>query len=334
MSVTIKTIAEKAGVSKATVSYVINNKAGVGEETREKVLKIIDDLNYKPNSVARGLAGQSTEMIGLIIPDITDMFYADIIRGVELVANKLDYTINLCTTHGEEAKEKKMLEYFSSGRVDGIILMVYGVDNKLLVELKERRIPFVLIDYSQNQDQFCNIVIDNYWGGYKAADYLIGLNHKKIAYIHGIKDNIDDQKRFSGFKEAMAENDLMINKKYIEYGAYTRKGGYQAAKELLSRAELPTAVFAANDQMAIGVINAIQEEGLSVPEDISVIGFDDIEASRLMSPGLTTIRQPTYEMGKLAAEKIFSELKDEESCKENINLKAKLVIRESCAELK
>ena len=117
MSVTIKTIAEKAGVSKATVSYVINNKAGVGEETRKKVLKIIDDLNYKPNSVARGLAGQSTEMIGLIIPDITDMFYADIIRGVELVANKLDYTINLCTTHGEEAKEKKMLEYFSSGKI-------------------------------------------------------------------------------------------------------------------------------------------------------------------------------------------------------------------------
>lgn len=333
MSVTIKTIAEKAGVSKATVSYVINNKSGVGEETRQKVLKIIDELNYKPNSVARGLAGQSTEMIGLIIPDITDMFYADIIRGVELVANKLDYTINLCTTHGEQAKENKMLDYFSSGRVDGIILMVYNIDHSLLTDLKNQKIPFVLIDYSQDQDQFCNIVIDNQWGGYKATNYLIGLKHKKISYIHGIKNNIDDQNRFLGFKKAMAENDLKINNNYLKYGAYTREGGYQAAKELLSLTDRPTAVFAANDQMAIGVINAIQEAGLSVPEDISVIGFDDIEASRLMSPGLTTIRQPTYEMGKIAAKKVFSELKKNKKCSQNIKLRSKLVIRESCSVL-
>ncbi|AZR73766.1 hypothetical protein BBF96_10440 [Anoxybacter fermentans] len=331
MPVTINDIAKAANVSKATVSYVINNKPGVSEVTRQKILQIMKEMNYRPNAVARGLAGQKTEMLGLVIPDITDMFYADIIRGVENTANRFNYTLNLCTTHAEPQKEKDVVDSFTSGRVDGVILMTYHLNIDYIYELKKRGIPFVFIDCPIDDESIYSIIVDNEEGGYKATEYLIKLGHKEIAFIHGSRDSWDNESRFKGYCRALKDYGLKFQEEFIKHGEFQKIGGYQVTKELLKLEKKPTAIFAANDQMALGALSAILEAGLKVPDDISIIGFDDIEAAALVDPPLTTISQPTAKMGQKAVELLMDLIRGEEPEPRKILLKTVLVERGSCA---
>lgn len=350
MALTIKDIAKAANVSKAAVSYVINGKPGVSEETRQKILEIIRQANFRPNATARGLAGQRTEMLGLIIPDITDMFYANIVRGVENKANEFGYTLNLCTTHAEPSRERDVLDIFLSGRVDGVILMTYSLGRDYLEKLKKSAVPFVLIDSPVCDESVCSIAVDNEDAGYRATQYLLELGHKRIAFIHGSRDSTDSEQRFNGYCRALREYGLTYREELVKSGAYQRAGGYLAAKELLSGDDgakgsgevggmttgigprsRPTAVFAANDQMALGVLAAAQELGLQVPQDLSIIGVDDIEAVSLVSPPLTTVRQPMYEVGATATEILLRLIKGEEIDRKRILMQTTLVFRESCA---
>jgi LacI family transcriptional regulator len=333
LSVTISDIAKAANVTKATVSYVLNNKPGVSEETREKILQLMKEMNYHPNVVARGLAGKSTEMLGLIIPDISDHFYAQIVRGVENTANLYNFTLNLCTTHAIPKKEREMVDLFTNGRVDGVILMTYFLDLSYINNLKKRRIPFALIDSTLNDESIYNVSVDNFEAGYKATKYLIKLGHKRIAFIHGPQTAGDSLFRFRGYCQALSDYGILYDESLTSQGDFKREGGYQAFLTLHRLQPNPTAVFAANDQMAIGVLAAARATGLKVPQDLSVIGCDDIEASSLVEPPLTTIKQPIEEMGKNAAEIIIKLIHKEKPAHRRILLKTSLIERSSCRAL-
>ena len=330
MVATIQDVAKAAGVSKATVSYVINDKPGVSDETRYRVLTIMKDLNFMPNAAARGLAGQSTEMIGLVIPDITDMFYADIVRGVENKANEYGFTLNLCTTHAIPDKERTVTDMFTSGRVDGVILMTYYLDAQYLNKLKQRNVPFVTID-NPIEDDFYSVTVGNEEAGYQATELLLELGHRRIGFIHGATGTMDSKLRYKGFLKALKERGIKPETRLVNGGDFKRDGGYAAALELLRAQEPPTAIFAANDQMALGVIGAANECGLYVPYDLSVIGVDDIEAAALTDPPLTTIKQPIYEMGSTAAQILTELIKGNKPPSRKITLGTELILRGTCA---
>ncbi len=333
MSFTINDIAKAANVTKAAVSYVINNKPGVSDETRERILKIIEENGFRPNVIARGLAGKTTGIIGLVLPEISDLYFSRIVQGIEDIANKYDYTLNLSSTHGNPQKEKMLFDFYTSGHVEGLVLVCISLSAEYISFLKQKKVPFVCIDCFVADKSVYNVYVDNEEAGYNAGDYLIKLGHKKLAFIHGLYNSFESKSRFKGFCRALHEHNILLPKKWVGQGDFTKTGGYLVTLELLKLADRPTAIFAANDQMAMGAIAAVTESGFKVPEDISIIGFDDIEAASVVQTPLTTIRQPIEEMGKNATEILFR-LMNGENVPENVVLhQTHLVERSSCARI-
>lgn len=328
--ITIDDIAKFANVSKATVSYVLNDKPGVSDKVRSKIKNIIDEYNYVPNSAARGLAGEKTHFIGLVIPDISDMFYANIIRGVEKTSNKLGFFLNLFTTHAQAEREQQVIKLFNKSMVDGLIVMAYYLKDLYIDILTESGIPFVFIDYPPKNEEIYSVLVDNESGAFEATEYLISLGHKKIAFLEGSKVAWDSKARFEGYVKALKRHATEFNPNLVENGNFTKEEGYLATKRLLAKKEKFTAIFSANDQMAIGAIRALKEAGLKVPDDISIVGFDNIEASSIIEPSLTTVSQPIYEMGKKAVEVLVKLINKEEVKEKKIMLKTRLIERHSC----
>lgn len=329
MTVTIDDIAREAGVSTATVSYVINNNEKVGPETRKKVLQIIEKRDYHPNSSARNLARKKTEVLGLIVPEVTGVFYADIVQGVEDAAFQNNFTLYLGTTNAKKEREKMMIDHFSGNRVDGLILTTYFINKNYIKELKNRDLDFVFIGNPVKDDSVSTVVVDNFSSGYRAAEHLINLGHKKIAFIKGDPNSWDAEERFAGFKAVMNNYDLEINNDYIKTGNYQQEEGYKAAQELFNLEVKPTAVFASNDQMAMGVYKAAQENNIKIPEQLSVVGFDDIAAASHLNPPLTTVNQPTYRMGQKAVEILIKKIKGQKVSEENIVFETEFIKRNS-----
>lgn len=334
---TIRDIAEAANVSTAAVSYVINDKPGVSDETRRRVRRIMREMNYRPNPQARGLAARRTGMLGLMIPDITDPFYVNIVRGVEAEANGLGYTLNLCTTHGDAERERDVAEILASGGVDGVIMMAYKLQPSELKELSEGRVPIVVIDNPEAVGWVPSVIVDNAALGRTATAHLIELGHTRIGFIHGVEGSRSSVGRYEGYVEALVSHRMKPRPELVERGGFSHAGGLMAARKLLLLADPPTAVFAANDQMALGVMSAAAELGLSVPEDVSIIGVDDIEAAALVVPGLTTLKQPTCEIGASAVQILDGLIKSPEealvagaSSVDQVVFEAELVVRGSC----
>jgi LacI family transcriptional regulator len=329
-TITIADIAKMANVSKATVSYVINNKKGVSLDVRKKIQRIIKESNYKPNTMARALAGKHTNSVGLIIPDISDMFYANIIRGVEKASGKFGYFLNLFTTHANPEKEHEVFDFFTSSMADGVIVMTYFVGKEVTRKLRQRKIPFVFLDFPYDDDIY-SVSVDNFEGGFKATNYLISLGHKKIAFLHGPEAARDSKARYRGYLKALEEHNIPFDKDLVLKGDFLRQSGFKAAKKLIENKKMPTALFAANDQMALGAMSALKKEGYRIPEDISIIGFDNTEASSFSKPTLTTIMQPIFEMGSLAAKTLISLINGKTPEKKRYLLKTRLIERQSCS---
>jgi len=330
---TINDIAKLAGGSKGAVSYVLNNKPGVSEEVREKILRIIEEYGYKPNKLAQALAGKKTNFIALVIPDISDVFYAKIIKGVEKTLSRHGYFLNLYSTHANPEKEHQVFDFLNMGIVDGVIVMAYHIDEGFINKIIDSKIPFVFIDYPYDGENIYSVVVDNEDGGFKATEYLISLGHREIAFIHGSKEAWDSEFRFRGYLKALEKYNIPFNEKLVLRGDFTREGGYKAVKSLLSTGEKFTAIFSANDHMALGAIKALKEEGLRVPEDVSVIGFDNIEASVLSNPPLTTIMQPIYQLGEVSAKILIRLLSGEVLEQKKYFLKTQLIERRSCSRI-
>lgn len=336
MKITIKDIAKKANVSITTVSRVLNNKTeGIGDETRRNVLKIIDEMGYQPNRIARSLITNKTNTIGLIIPDIRNPFFPELVRGVEDVANSKQYNVFLCNTDGNNEKEEEALKLMIEKNVDGLVLAhSYDKPNKSFRNLlTKHNIPVVLIDRGLNDERFSGVFIDNETAGYLATKHLIELNHRKIACITGPNHINNSHERLKGYLKAHFEENIPINKDFILTGDYQMEGGYKAGKKILESKNV-TAIFALNDLMAFGVYQAAMELDINIPDDLSVVGFDNIKYNQLLHPKLTTIEQSVYEMGETATRFLFENIQEDQQLgKKTIFLEPKLIIRESTRKL-
>lgn len=328
-------VAKKAGVSFMTVSRVINNKENVKEETRKKVLKAIKELGYYPNVLGRGLNINKTETIGILIPLCSHLFstqyYIELLRGVEQYCAEKGFGL-LFYPRRDESGNIDYQQLFQERRVDGLLIIAPPLKDLQLLTLMKKKIPFVVIDGREAGGKNKKIVYvdaDNIGGATKAVEYLIKLGHKKIAHISGWNYVANGKDRLYAYKRTLKRNNINIREDYIVEGDFTEISGYNAMKKLLELRERPTAVFAANDLMAIGAIKAIREKRLSVPDNISIIGFDDIPLASYAIPPLTTVHQPIFKMGYESAKILLKLITTQKPKVGSQIMETRLVIRNS-----
>lgn len=336
--VTIDDIAKEAGVSKATVSRVLNNPEKVAEDTRKRVLSVIQRKNYRPSPLARGLNTRKTGVIGVLVSDITNPFYAVMVRSIEEVCRVHQYHIFLCNTGGRAEEEELYLRSLLEKRVDGIILGATQVDSPIVDILKDVDTPFIFVSrLPRERERYDYVVVDNVLGGYIATRYLISLGHTKIAYLAGRWTTSSNLDRFEGYKKALAEVGIEIREEHIYQGEFTIDGGYREGIRMLSTtSNRPTAVFCANDAMAIGLLEACYEQGVKVPEELSIIGFDDIPLSAFRFIQLTTISQSIAEVGALSGKILLDKIlhPEQRNVLQQIVFPPKLIVRRTCARLR
>ncbi|WP_019636591.1 LacI family DNA-binding transcriptional regulator [Paenibacillus fonticola] len=323
--ISIKDVAKYAGVSVATVSRVLNNSGYVGQDTRKKVEKAIEELNYKPNEVARSLFKKQSTTIGLIVPDIMNPFFPELARAVEDTAIQLGYNVILCNSDGDQKKEQNYLDILQQQYVNGIIVSSNTLTAAQIVRLN---IPVVSIDRVISKG-LPTIVVENKKGAMMATRYLQSKGCRRIGHIKGNSSVVNAEERCEGYKEIIG-NEPWFDETYIAEGQYDMQSSIQATLELLQRHPDIDGIFAANDIMAIGAIKAAYQLGKRVPEDIAIIGFDGISLSKATTPELTTIEQPIYEMGEKATKMLVSLMEQQTVDQENYKiLDVTLIERES-----
>ncbi|MGB9680444.1 MAG: LacI family DNA-binding transcriptional regulator [Thermoanaerobacteraceae bacterium] len=335
MAVTIKDIAKLANVSITTVSRVINNKTeGVSEETRERILQLVKEYEYQPNAIARGLVTKKTKTLGLIIPDITNPFFPDIARGVEDSAHIYGYNVFLCNTDDNLDKESEYINALKEKYVDGIIFTSSSIPKQEHIkELIKTGIPIVIMDRRIESEDIYGVFLDNYEGGYIATKHLIDLGHKKIGCITGPLYSKSARERLEGYKECLIENGFEYDESVVFEGDYKINSGITGSEKLLNLHKKISAIFACNDLMAYGAYKTIRSRGYKIPDDISIVGFDDIQLSQILEPQLTTIRQPAYDMGLTATRMLIKLIEGEKLNRKIINFKPKLIIRQSTGSI-
>lgn len=308
--VTIKDVAREAGVAFSTVSYLLNGTAPVAPETKQRILAAIEKLNYRPNLTARNLKKQRTNVIGLFIPDLTNPFYAEVAQGVTDVARASGYGVILYATSYEEELEDNFLELVEQRQVDGVIVSYSFINERLWKRLEKSGVPTVLIDVYPVNNRWPSVVVDNEQGIKKALSYLVSLGHTEIGYLSEPLYILPLVKRYRAFLEFMKKNVLPLHDEWILVEE-TRKSrveiGFNLGKRLLEAKRRPTAVLTSSDLVAVGAIKAFLSSKVRVPEEISVVGFDDILLASYIHPSLTTVRQPKREMGR-AGTKILLQL--------------------------
>lgn len=336
MPVTIKEIAREAEVSTATVSMILNNKDNnISEATRNRVLEIVRKRNYIPNTMARSLVTKQTRTIGLIMPDIVNPFFPEIARGAEDRASMSRYSIIYCNTDDNLTREDAYIDNLGEKMVDGIIF-THSADREDAAGVFERcRVPIVLIDRDYDiPNVIGRVLVDNTNASFTGVNYMLDQGYRKIAYIAGSMNTQTARDRLAGYKKALEERGIPYQDKYVKIGEYKSQWGLEAAKALLEEKIDFDAVFCGNDLIAIGAVKALKDAGYKVPEDIGVMGFDDIYMSGVVEPALTTIKQPKYEMGYQAVELLINAIeaagtpeKSEEA--KTIILETELIVRQS-----
>lgn len=307
--VTIKDIARHVGVSPSVVSRALNNKYGVKESTRQMIALAAKEMGYHPNAAARTLVTRRTMTIGVIMADISEPFYSGIIKGLEFVASESGYTLLFSNSYESLEQSRVVQRMIDAQRVDGMIIVGSNVRERAYISsLADRGTPFVVIERSLRDPRMNCIWVDNVMGGHIATKHLIDCGHSRIAHITGTLDVEVAADRLKGYRKALDEAGIAFSPDLVVQGTFVWQTGYSAMKTLLEARPSCTAVFVANDSMAFGALQAIAEAGLSVPHDISVVGFDDLQFSSLTNPPLTTVRQPRYEMGRDAARLLVSRL--------------------------
>lgn len=306
MSIKISDVAKKAGVSTATVSRIINNLSGYSEETRTRVEKAIKELGYKPNAVARGLAGGRTNTIGVLLPSLSSRFSSQLIHGIETRAHKLGYSVIICNTDSNGERTMEYLRILSEKRVEGILFASEWVTDEYGKYLKEMGIPVVLVSTYSNKFDFPYVRVDDRQAAYSATKYLIDCGHRKIGFISGRpEDPIAGLPRIEGYKNALSEAGIGIDDKLIVYGDFHFQSGVVAMEELMNRDNSITAVFSSSDEMALGALTYLHSKGIAVPKELSLVGYDDTQDALMSVPPLTTVHQPINEMGEKAVELLF-----------------------------
>ncbi|HCH3497066.1 TPA: substrate-binding domain-containing protein [Vibrio parahaemolyticus] len=328
---TMKDIAKLAGVSTSTVSHVINKTRFVSEEISERVNNAAKELNYyAPSALARSLKVNRTKTIGMLVTTSTNPFFGEVVKGVERSCYHKGYSLILCNTEGDNERMRQSINTLLQKRVDGLILMCSSLEGER-IDVFERYpdIPVVVMDWGPMLFTSDKIQDNSLRGGYLAAKYLIDCGHTEIGCITGPLIKHQAQMRYEGYKRAMNEAALEFNANWIIESDFECEGGYQAFKKMAERGTLPSSIFVSNDMMAMGVINAANELGIKVPDDLSIIGYDDIHIAKFMSPSLTTIHQPKYRLGQAAVETLVRRLDDKSNEAQVVQLEPTLVVRNS-----
>lgn len=327
--VTIRDIAKKSGVSVGTVSNVLNNLQSVKAANKERVLRVINELGYKPNKIAASLSGKKTKNVGLVIPDIASPFYSDLVKGISETLEANDYNIFLCASGNDLQKEEKIINDLLSMWIDGIILIPVYSEKRNPGFLQNITIPIVLVNREIDNIKKDIVLFDNFEGAFEATQFLIKNNHRIIPILGGPKLSKSFGERFQGWKAALEENDL-YDRGLIFEGDFSVESGYFMMSEALKKISKIDAIFAASDLIALGALGAIEEHKLKIPEEISIIGFGDIYLSKFLKPSLTTIRRPFYNIGKTAVSLLLDRISGntQEKIRKFI-IKGKLEIRNS-----
>ena len=328
---TIRDVAEKARVSVTSVSHVINESRFVAPELRKRVLDAMRELNYRPNRLAQSLRRKRSLTLGLILPDITNPYFAEIARHVEDSCFERGYSLIICNSDRDFSMECRYAEVLADKQVDGTILVNAGVNPSGSVTLQ---MPFIMLDRELPDLLTDSIQANNAEGGYLAALHLLSLGHRNFACIAGPKIVRPSDNRLVGFKKALENAKLSLDESHILRGDFRSQSGYELALSILDWDPLPTAIFVFNDLMAFGAITALSERGLRVPDDISVVGYDNIEQAGYFNPQLTTVAQPHREMGKMAVEKLIERIADKTLPGRTFHLLPHLVTRNSTASAK
>lgn len=330
---TIKDVAQKSNVSVATVSRVINNLDGYSEETRKKVIEVMDELGYQRNAIARNLKVKETRTIGVLYPKASTTYYVEILDGIEDFAQCNNYSVIICNTGDNWERISEYLRVLSERQVDGLIICSIPPKDDLYEQVVESNIPTVLVSSLSYRYSLPYVKVDDYQAAYSATLYLIENGHKEIAVIAGKNDDfIAGVPRVNGFLQALKDNNLHVKKKLIQERGFSFSDGVEGMKELLKAKEKFTAVFAASDDSAVGALSVAHAKGLKVPEDISIIGYDNTNIAQMSYPPLTTVGQPLYEMGKKSVEMLLKRISSNEKV-ESIIMPFEIVKRETVKKM-
>ncbi len=331
---TIKDVARMAGVSTTTVSHVINQTRFVAEEKVEKVWQAVEQLNYTPSTAARSLKNNQTKSIGMLVSSSTNPFFAEVVRGIEHYCYQQHYNLILCNTEGDRDKSRAYMQMLSEKRVDGLLVMCSDNDHLHFDTLaSNRKIPMVVLDWGPTGPNTVKIQDNSELGGYLATRHLLELGHREIACLMGEANKPSSQQRLLGFRRALEEAGQTVNEDWLLDGHYDCESGYLLMQQLLAQTSRPTAVFMGNDLMALGAMRAIGEAGLRIPDDISLIGYDNLEISAYFSPPLTTIHQPKRRLGKLAVTTLMNAINDQPTADKVRMIDPELIVRSSVRQL-
>lgn len=338
---TLTDIAATAGVAPMTVSRVINQSGYVSEETRSRVMQVLEQSNYRPNGLARSLKRRRTDTVGLVLGDISNPYATELARAVRAVASASGYNLFICISEQSAQEDIAAFESLANHSVDGILVATRANEggDQNLRRIIENNIPVVVIGRDFQHESVDSVAADNLRGGFEATQHLLDLGHERIGFIGAVLSQKTKLKRLQGYLNALKNHDIEIDERLVTGrretlndapGYSTEEIGYEGMKRLLSLPNRPTAVFARNDFTAIGAMSAIKEAGLNIPEDVAIVGFDDIPLAAHTSPPLTTIRQPTRAQGQLAAELLLRRIESSErvECEEHV-LDCELIIRSS-----
>ncbi|WP_096155548.1 MULTISPECIES: LacI family DNA-binding transcriptional regulator [Bacillus] len=306
MKPTIKDVAQKANVSIATVSRILNNQPGYSEKTKEKVLKVIEEMGFHPNGIARGLVNKRTKTIGVLLPNVTSSFTSKLLKGLEESAHENDYSMIVCNTDHNGKRTLDYLRVLGEKKVDGLIFVSQVVRDEYYKVMHSLGIPVVLVSSQSYKYPIPYVKVDDVQAAYQATSYLIQNGHTKLAMIGGdIEDELVGIPRLEGFKKALKDHGLQVNEKLIVHGDFGFSSGKRCMEQLVPYLTEFTAIFTASDDMAVGALSTAYAHNLKVPDDFSIVGFDNTNISEMSIPPLTTVAQPLWEMGSTAVEKII-----------------------------
>ncbi|GAB4540221.1 MAG: LacI family DNA-binding transcriptional regulator [Anaerolineae bacterium] len=330
MSVKLEDIARETGFSIATVSRVLaNSDYPVNPAIREKVLEVAQAMGYKPNIAARSLRSNRTNTIGIIVDDIMSPFVPPIVRGIQDCLRENDFLSVIVNSDWDPDQEQEAINTLISRPVDGIIFVEYShlVHSETLEESNKPRMFVHRIFGSPIKN---SVVPDDHYGATLAVRHLISLGHQRIAYINGPENWHNSRTRYVGYKDELESHNIIFNPDLVQSGDWELESGYKATQNLLNLDEPPTAIFAANDLMALGAVYAIQDAGLDVPKDVAVVGYDNRDFAKIVRPGITTVAMPVYEMGRIATESLLKQIAEGRAEMEEIKVQGELIIRDTC----
>lgn len=333
ISANIYDVAKLSNKSIATVSRVINKSGYVSEKTREEVMKAIETLNYNPNQIAISLTKKRTSTLGLIIPDITNPYYGELTKHIEANANKYGFQIFLCNDDEDPVKAWNYIQNMVAKKVETIIFAVPKEDDENIAKLKKAALGIPVIQIgcrNRNEENVYNVYIDYEYGAYNATEHLIELGHRKISYIGGLDISYATKKRFDGYKKALEKHGIKYEDNWVVYGTYSLEHGYNTFNKFVEDGNIPTAVLAGNDKIALGVYKAASDAKLKVGYDLSIVGSDDIDIASYLVPSLTTVKSPLDQIGDYVAKLSHDIIKNEEKViNDSLIFKPKLIVRDS-----